>query len=253
MVKKAKEENLFGIYLKQLREQKGVSLLDVEKTTGISNAYLSQLETGSRKRLPTAERLRKIANYYNVTVHELLAKAGYFESKEVKETYEQTIDQAFLHAINDPTFHAGTKIDPETLTIETKKYVVEIYEKAVKRKLGTEIDQAKTQLQDGTKLKRLSWKIEDVKRTTFTQKGIQFIQYVVSVLCVEVSEDITIERDAEGLKPMPMKPVTGKGISTQPSGFFQSESNLLEQATKMAIQEAVVKIKGTDWTSVLEK
>ena len=253
MVKKIREENLFGIYLKRLREQKGVSLLDVEKATGISNAYLSQLETGSRKRLPTSDRLRQLANYYNVSMQEILAKAGYYEFREVKETYEQKINQAFLHAINDPTFHAGIKIDPETLTTDAKKYVIEIYEKAVKKKLGTEIDKTKAQLQDGTKLKHLSWKIEDVKRTTFTQKGIQFIQYAVSVLCVEVSEDITIEKDAEGLKPMSMKPVTGKGISTQPSGFFQSESNLLEQATKMAIQEAITKIKGTDWASALEK
>jgi len=62
MAKKMEKFHL-GAFLKELREKKGVSLMDVEKATGISNAYLSQLETGARKKLPEPDRLRKIANY----------------------------------------------------------------------------------------------------------------------------------------------------------------------------------------------
>ena len=36
--------------LKQIRKQRGLTLRDVEKLTGISNAYLSQLETGKIKK-----------------------------------------------------------------------------------------------------------------------------------------------------------------------------------------------------------
>src|SRR3989338_5568425 len=103
---KTKASYPFGRFLKLLREQKGVSLIEVEKATGMSNAYLSQLETGARRRLPTPDRLRLLADYYDVSIKEFLEKAGY-EDKDIKETYEQKIDKAFLHVIHDPQFNTG--------------------------------------------------------------------------------------------------------------------------------------------------
>jgi len=125
---KAKSCYPFGRYLKSLREEKGVSLLKVEKATGISNAYLSQLETGARRRLPTPERLRVLSDYYNVFIQELLAKAGYYEAKDIEKTFKQKIDKAFLHAVSDPKFNYGSRINHKKLSTDIKRFIVELYE-----------------------------------------------------------------------------------------------------------------------------
>ena len=62
--------------LKNIRRLRGSSLRDVEKATGISNAYLSQLERG-RATNPSPKKLAKLADYYDVGYESLLAAAGY--------------------------------------------------------------------------------------------------------------------------------------------------------------------------------
>jgi transcriptional regulator with XRE-family HTH domain len=135
MATKANSVYPFGKFLKWLREQKGVSLVDVEKATGLSNAYLSQLETGARRRLPPPDRLRKLADYYNVNIKQLLEKAGYYEAKDIEETFEQKLEKAFLHAINDPRFTSGSRIKPSDLSTDAKRFIVEIYGHYIKRDL----------------------------------------------------------------------------------------------------------------------
>lgn len=71
-----------GVELRRLRELKGdargkdVSLRDVERETGISNAYLSQLEQGQTSN-PSAQNLYKLAKFYEVPYESLLVAAGY--------------------------------------------------------------------------------------------------------------------------------------------------------------------------------
>jgi transcriptional regulator with XRE-family HTH domain len=132
--RKTKEPYMFGSYLRELRERKGVTLKQVEKATGLSNAYISQLETGVRRRLPAPDRLKILADYFNVTISELLAKAGYVDSGEIKETFEQKIEKAFVHVINDPDFKYGTRVKKE-YDLDTKRFIVEMYEKATGKKL----------------------------------------------------------------------------------------------------------------------
>lgn len=130
---KNKEVFSLGEYLKELREKKGVSLRDVESATNIPNVYLSQIETGERKKLPPPERLKKLANYYNVSVHQLLQKAGYIEPDGIEETLEQKIEKAFLHVVNDPEFKFGTRLNKK-YDLDTKRFIVEMYEKLRKNK-----------------------------------------------------------------------------------------------------------------------
>lgn len=133
MSKKAKF--LLGEFLKQLREKKNVSLREVEKDTGISNVYLSQLETGDRQKLPTPERLKKIASYYNVTINELLQKAGYYGNDDnIEKTYEQKIDSLFSHVTSDPQFKFGTRLKGK-YDLDAKKFIIELYSKATKKDL----------------------------------------------------------------------------------------------------------------------
>jgi transcriptional regulator with XRE-family HTH domain len=60
-----------GAVLKQIREAKGLSQLDLAKRAKISQGYLSDLEAGEKKN-PGIETLRKIAKALGVPVAELL-------------------------------------------------------------------------------------------------------------------------------------------------------------------------------------
>lgn len=56
--------------LKLCRKLKGASLREVEAETGISNAYLSQLETGKIKE-PSFSIIMKLCKFYNIKVDDL--------------------------------------------------------------------------------------------------------------------------------------------------------------------------------------
>jgi len=66
----------YGSYFKALREAKNLTLREVEKRTGISNAYLSQLETGKVKQ-PSPLNLHKLAQLFEVPYETLMEKVGY--------------------------------------------------------------------------------------------------------------------------------------------------------------------------------
>lgn len=66
----------YGEYFKALRESKGLTLREVEKRTDVSNAYLSQLESGKIKQ-PSPLTLHKLAQLYAVGYEVLMAKVGY--------------------------------------------------------------------------------------------------------------------------------------------------------------------------------
>ena len=65
-----------GSELKRIRNLRGFSLREVERATGISNAYLSQLER-SKASNPSPKVLKKIAEHYGVDYESLMAAAGY--------------------------------------------------------------------------------------------------------------------------------------------------------------------------------
>ena len=134
MKNKLKETFPFGDFLKKLRARKGVSLKKVEEAIGISNAYLSQLETGKRRRLPTPDRLIALADYYNTSIKELLEKAGYYEEWDIQETKEQQIEKAFSHVLSDPAFKFGTRLKGE-YDLDIKLFILEMYEKLTGKKL----------------------------------------------------------------------------------------------------------------------
>ena len=117
-----------------MRKKKGVTLRQVELATGVSNVYISQLETGSRNKIPGPENLKALARYFNVMISEFLEKAGYEETANSGETLEQMTNKAFQHVVNDPHFKFGTRIkkDPD---LDTKRFIIEMYEKVTKKKL----------------------------------------------------------------------------------------------------------------------
>jgi transcriptional regulator with XRE-family HTH domain len=71
-----KPELTLGQLLRDLRLAKGFSLREVERRTGISNPYLSQLENGQIQK-PAPHVLHKLAELYGVEYQYLMQKAGY--------------------------------------------------------------------------------------------------------------------------------------------------------------------------------
>jgi transcriptional regulator with XRE-family HTH domain len=71
--------------LRQLRALRDKSLREVEKETGISNAYLSQLERGKSEN-PSPHKLHKLADYYDVPYNTLMRAAGYIEESDQEKT-----------------------------------------------------------------------------------------------------------------------------------------------------------------------
>jgi transcriptional regulator with XRE-family HTH domain len=64
-----------GKTLKESRELIPLTLRQVEEATGISNAYLSQLENDKIKK-PSANVLYKLASVYNIELDVLLSASG---------------------------------------------------------------------------------------------------------------------------------------------------------------------------------
>jgi transcriptional regulator with XRE-family HTH domain len=69
---------VLGGELRRLRINKGVSLREVERETGVSNAYLSQLENGKSEQ-PSPRVLHKLADFYQIPYNRLMEIAGYLQ------------------------------------------------------------------------------------------------------------------------------------------------------------------------------
>ena len=115
-----------GQMLKRLRGE--TSLRGVQRLSGISNAYLSQIEKGARH--PGPKLLRRLAALYGVGVHDLLRKAGYLEREGEEPKADETIEveRAYQYVLSDPVFRVGTR-PRGPLSIESKRFIVELYER----------------------------------------------------------------------------------------------------------------------------
>jgi transcriptional regulator with XRE-family HTH domain len=96
---KWKEANIptqtLGEGLRLARNLRKLSLRDVEKATGISNPYLSQLENDQIKK-PSPFFLHKLATLYGVDYELLMEAAGYVERKDKATGSPQTLAGAAL-------------------------------------------------------------------------------------------------------------------------------------------------------------
>jgi HTH-type transcriptional regulator, competence development regulator len=130
------EESNFGHFLKSLREKQRMSLREAEKESGVSNAYIAQIERGDRSP-PKPEILKKLSRAYNVTVRELFLRAGYLDEPEVTATEEERIEAAFQYVLADPDYKLGTRIRGEGLNSEAKRGIIIVYETLTGKKLIT--------------------------------------------------------------------------------------------------------------------
>ena len=128
---KPRQRPPIGQLLRELRGTK--TLREVEGDTGITNAYLSNIELGLKK--PGLKTLAKLGMYYQVPLDHLMRVAGLQdEAPEPQEGSVMDIQRAYGFVLGDPTVSKYQK-PPETPSVDMQKFVVEMYQHFTGRKL----------------------------------------------------------------------------------------------------------------------
>ncbi len=83
-----------GQTLKLLRKNSSMTLKEIEEKTGVSNAYLSQLENDKIKN-PSVFILTKLSQTFDVPINEILIQAGLISSKRSSKTEQLSNKIAF--------------------------------------------------------------------------------------------------------------------------------------------------------------
>lgn len=91
-------KNTLGNLLRGGRERKSLSLRGVERVTGVSNAYLSQLESG-KIRQPSPVVLHKLAELYELPYATIMERAGYPAVSEAGTEAEPSVIDSRLGPI----------------------------------------------------------------------------------------------------------------------------------------------------------
>jgi HTH-type transcriptional regulator, competence development regulator len=124
----------FGSYMRRLRKAQGLTLKQVETQAKVSNAYISQIERGLRNP-PQPDILKRLSKVYDVSHRDLLIAAGHLEEDSAETAKRRQIEEAYEHVRTDPTFKQGTRLKGTHVSLETKRFIVEMYEKLTQRNL----------------------------------------------------------------------------------------------------------------------
>lgn len=90
-----------GVFLTLARQKHKLTLRAVEEKTGISNAYLSQLEHG-KIRTPAPQNLHKLSEFYRVPYRILMELAGY-PVPETDSDHPQYLVDTFAARVGEVT------------------------------------------------------------------------------------------------------------------------------------------------------
>ena len=78
--------------------------------------------------------MRKLAELYNVEPTLLLRKAGHGPQPDPYGDEAQDVERAYRFVLDDPAFRVGTRPDGP-LTVNAKRFIVEMYEKFTGKRL----------------------------------------------------------------------------------------------------------------------
>ena len=114
-----------GELLRNLRGDR--TLRDLERETGIANAYLSNLELGTKR--PGLKSLSRLAEYYEVPLKELLkvAELPHPETGEEFDVSAIDVRRGFDFMLSDPELHQY-RTPSEPLPLDVQRYIVQLYE-----------------------------------------------------------------------------------------------------------------------------
>ncbi len=129
---KARQRPPIGELLKKLRGTR--TLRQVETDTGITNAYLSNIELGLKK--PGMKTLSKLAIYYRVPLEHLLRVAGLEDEAPQPVQQESVLDiqRAYGFVLGDPSV-SQYRMPDETPSLDMQKFVVQMYQHFTGRRL----------------------------------------------------------------------------------------------------------------------
>ncbi|MNI52475.1 HTH-type transcriptional repressor RghR [compost metagenome] len=74
--------------LRDMRKQKGFTIRELATRSGVSAAYISQLENGNRG-IPSPDVLMKLSEGLNSSYSDLMKVAGYLENPDRERDHEQ--------------------------------------------------------------------------------------------------------------------------------------------------------------------
>jgi len=102
------ENKKLGDYLRNLREMEGLSMNQVAKAAGMSQGYLSRIESGTGNP-PSAEILQKLATVLKVHPTLLMIQAGYIDETALnqKHVYEEKDNELYHIFKKDELFFNG--------------------------------------------------------------------------------------------------------------------------------------------------
>ncbi|WP_128893732.1 helix-turn-helix domain-containing protein [Longirhabdus pacifica] len=101
--------------LKDIRKLKGYTIREVSDRSGVSSAYISQLENGNRS-IPSPDILKKLSDGLNISYSELMNVAGYIDTGQPKQRKAPVHLRRFLRD-NDIVF------DGIELTNDDKEWI----------------------------------------------------------------------------------------------------------------------------------
>ena len=121
-----------GPVLKRLRGER--TLREVQKATGIANSYLCNVERGGQQ--PGLKFLGKMAEYHQTGVADIIRQAELLRNNTAnpEEKFIADIERSYRFVTEDPRLQPWEEAE-ETLSIETKKRVVRMYERLTGRLL----------------------------------------------------------------------------------------------------------------------
>jgi HTH-type transcriptional regulator, competence development regulator len=85
--------------------------------------------SGGLRKPPHPEILKRLAQVYEVPHQELLIAAGYLEDQADKGVTRMKVENAYKHVLGDPRFRQGARLKGSTISLEAKRFIVDMYQK----------------------------------------------------------------------------------------------------------------------------
>jgi len=76
----------FGMFLRKKRNEKKMTMMELSEITGVTQSYISQIETG-KKGIPQPETLKRLAKGLEIPYSTLMVAAGYLDENEKKPSF----------------------------------------------------------------------------------------------------------------------------------------------------------------------
>lgn len=127
---------MFGIRLRELRKQKGLTMKELGKKFTLAESTISGYENGNRK--PDLEMIDAFADYFEVTADYLLGRTDnpspvFNKSSAVKEKDERDIAKRMEEIRSDLTKQDGLSFHGEPLSEEAIESLMDAMEHVVRQ------------------------------------------------------------------------------------------------------------------------